>query len=95
MTEALAERDISDVTILKVAHHGSRNSTSSEFLEQIQPKVAIISCGENNTYGHPHEETLERLEAVGTSAYRTDQCGAVIVETKNDDVRLRGYVWSK
>lgn len=95
LTEALAERDISDVTILKVAHHGSRNSTSSEFLEQIQPKVAIISCGENNTYGHPHEETLERLEAVGTSAYRTDQCGAVIVETKNDDVRLRGYVWSK
>ena len=95
LTEALAERDISDVTILKVAHHGSRNSTSLEFLEQIQPGVAVISCSENNSYGHPHEETLKRLEAVGTSVYRTDWYGAVIVERKKEKLWIRGYAYSK
>lgn len=92
LSHELKERDISDVTILKVSHHGSRNSSSRELLEQIQPRLAVISCGKDNRYGHPHEETLERLEAVGTSVYRTDRYGAIIVETEKDNVRIRGYV---
>lgn len=91
LTNELAESSITDVTILKVAHHGSRNATSRELLEQIQPRIAVISCGENNVYSHPHKETLERLGTAGTSVYRTDQCGAVIVEISKCNARIRVY----
>ena len=50
-------------TILKVGHHGSSSSSSCEFLQKTEPECAIISCGEKNVYGHPHEETRKRLEA--------------------------------
>ena len=76
----LKRRKIEDVSVLKVAHHGSRYSTSEAFLEQITPEVAVISCGEKNSYGHPHEETLERLEEVGSVVFTTPKYGAVEVE---------------
>ena len=63
--------------ILKVGHHGSTTSTSSNFLKQIKPKYAIISVGEDNDYGHPHEEILERLENIGTEIVRTDESGTI------------------
>lgn len=86
------KNEIYNVDILKVGHHGSSSSTSEDFLRFVNPKVALISCGEGNPYGHPHKETMERLEADGISIYRTDQCGAIIIEIKKDDVRVRGYV---
>ena len=63
--------------ILKVAHHGSKNSTSTEFLEAVCPKVALISAGIDNRYGHPHRETLGRLEKSGTQVKCTQEAGAV------------------
>ncbi|WP_422487415.1 ComEC/Rec2 family competence protein, partial [Gudongella sp. DL1XJH-153] len=65
--EAKGEKEITrllnkDYDILKVAHHGSKNSTSKEFLDQVNAEYGIISCGENNRYGHPHRELLQRLE---------------------------------
>lgn len=80
------------VDVLKIAHHGSRNTTTEAFLQAIRPGSALISCGKQNRYGHPHSETLERLKTVGTSIYRTDRYGAVIIEIKKDDVRVKGYV---
>ncbi len=68
------------VDVLKVAHHGSRFSTSAEFLEEIKPGVAVISCGRNNLYGHPHVEVLERLEEVGSEIHITAEQGAVIIK---------------
>lgn len=68
-----------ELTILKVAHHGSKNSTSEEFLEAANPKLAIISCGEGNRYGHPHEETLERLEKADIPRFCTKDYGAITV----------------
>ena len=68
------------LTLLKVAHHGSRYSTSEEMLESLQPKLAVISCAEDNSYDHPHEETLERLAAVGSRMLTTPECGAITVE---------------
>ena len=65
--------------ILKCAHHGSRFSSSEEFLKAYNPDITVISCGKNNRYGHPHRETLERLNGLGTQIYRTDQGGAVIL----------------
>lgn len=87
----LKERKIESVTVLKTAHHGSRNSTPAELLDQISPQAAVISCGQNNRYGHPHKELLERLEAAGCRVFRTDMGGAVILETKGERVEMRSY----
>ena len=73
----LYEIGISNVTALKVAHHGSKNSTNDQFLALVHPQVGVISCGENNVYGHPHRETLERLVAVGSKVMITKDLGAV------------------
>jgi competence protein ComEC len=68
-------------TVLKVAHHGSRGSSTPEFLRAVSPRVAVISVGPRNPYGHPSPETLARLDTVGAAVYRTDRDGAVILET--------------
>ncbi len=65
--------------VLKTAHHGSKNSSSVEFLEEVRPKYALISAGRNNTYGHPHTETLERLEEAGSIIYCTQETGAITI----------------
>ncbi|WAA11519.1 DNA internalization-related competence protein ComEC/Rec2 [Fervidibacillus halotolerans] len=65
------------VDVLKVGHHGSNTSTEAAFLQQIRPKIAVISVGKNNLYGHPHERVLEDLEKAGATIYRTDIHGAV------------------
>lgn len=80
-----------EIEVLKVAHHGSGNGTSAAFLERIRPKLAVISCGEDNTYGHPAQEVLERLEAQQTQVFRTDKNGAVVVEVKNGKWKATGY----
>lgn len=91
LLEALREKKISDVTILKVAHHGSRNSTSAELLEQINPRLAVISCGKNNRYGHPHAELLERLKQTGCAIMQTSEVGAVTVQRQRGGVKVWGY----
>ncbi|MFA5268490.1 MAG: lamin tail domain-containing protein [Methanoregula sp.] len=65
--------------VLKVGHHGSSGSSSAAFLRRVDPEVAIISLGEDNEYGHPHRETLERLNAAGPLVLRTDLDGTVLV----------------
>ena len=82
-----------ELTILKVAHHGSKNSTSEEFLEAANPKLAIISCGKGNRYGHPHEETLERLEKADVPWFCTKDYGAITVTVDGESrVKVRGYI---
>jgi competence protein ComEC len=66
---------------LKVGHHGSRTSTSEEFLSLVAPSIATLSCGVRNRFGHPHAPTVERLLAHGVSALRLDRSGSVIVTT--------------
>jgi len=68
-------------TVLKVAHHGSRFSTTSEFLRAVRPTAAAISVGARNAYGHPDPGVLARLAEAGVAVYRTDEDGAVIFET--------------
>ncbi|MBA9025502.1 DNA internalization-related competence protein ComEC/Rec2 [Peribacillus huizhouensis] len=63
--------------ILKVGHHGSKTSSSEAFIDSLQPKIAIISAGVNNRYGHPHQQVLEILSKAGVSVYRTDLKGAI------------------
>lgn len=64
--------------ILKVGHHGSKTSTGSAFIQAVHPKLALISVGAGNTYGHPTQETLGRLQAAGVPVWRTDQRGTII-----------------
>lgn len=80
------------ITLLKVAHHGSKNSTSEEFLQMINPAIAVISCGKNNRYGHPHEETLERLSEADISWFCTKDYGAITVSVDaKGRVVVKGY----
>lgn len=68
-----------DCDIYKVGHHGSSTSSSGEFLQAITPIYAIISCGEENSYGHPHAETLNNLRSMGVQIFRTDEQGSIVV----------------
>ncbi len=72
--------------ILKVSHHGSKYSTLEDFLDIVKPAVSIISYGKDNSYGHPHEELLERLEKIKTKIYSTSQCGAITISTDGEKI---------
>lgn len=78
--------------LLKVAHHGSRSSTGEAFLRAVRPVFSIISCGENNRYGHPHPEVLQRLEAIGSRIYQTRKDGAITVYTDGKSVRIHSWL---
>lgn len=73
-----------DVDILKVAHHGSKSSTIEEFLQKTTPGVALISLGENNKFGHPNEEVINRLNSFGSMIFRTDEFGEVSLKIFKD-----------
>ena len=64
--------------VFKAAHHGSRTANTEEFLQRVEPDYAVISCGEDNSYGHPHGEVMNRLRAMGTSVFRTDEQGTIV-----------------
>lgn len=80
------------VRILKVAHHGSRTSTSQELLDAWRPQIAVISCGRGNSFGHPAPEVIERLTRVGARIYRTDVDGEITVQTEGASVTVS--TWS-
>lgn len=87
-----AENDILETDIdisadvYKVGHHGSKYSTSKNFLKAVDPFYAVISCGEGNSYGHPHAETLNALRAGGIMVYRTDEAGTIIASTDGKSI---------
>jgi len=78
--------------VLKVGHHGSKNSTTPEFLAAVHPSVAVISAGEDNPYGHPSTELLDRLESAGVRILRTDRDGAVHVLTDGKRLEISCFV---
>ena len=87
-----AEEDILETGIdisadvYKVGHHGSRYSTSKDFFQAVDPFYAVISCGEGNSYGHPHAETLNTLRTNGVMVYRTDEAGTIVASTDGKSV---------
>lgn len=72
--------------ILKVGHHGSRSSTTQEFLNKVNPKYAVVSCEKGNDYGHPHKETLTKLNGKNISVFRTDLNGTIIAESDGKEI---------
>ena len=76
------------VDVLKVGHHGSRNSSSNLFLDKVDPSYAVISCGIDNRYGHPHKEVMDKLSVNNILTYRTDLQGTVVVTTNGTDIQF-------
>lgn len=76
--------------VLKVAHHGSKYATSTEFLEAVNPTYAVISAGLNNSYGHPHNETIQRLVNKGVTIYGTHVSGTIIMSTDGQIIQVYG-----
>ncbi|MFC0559763.1 MBL fold metallo-hydrolase [Halalkalibacter alkalisediminis] len=76
-------------TVLKLGHHGSNTSTSPDFLESVKPEIAIISAGEVNQYGHPHEEVVSRVQDAGIEIYSTSIHGTIVITTDGDDYLLK------
>lgn len=85
--------DILKSTVLKVGHHGSKTSSIQEFIDVIKPKIALIGVGENNKFGHPNDEIIERLENLNIKIYRTDKMGEIdfIVDNK-DRIRIKKHI---
>lgn len=81
--------DIGDVFILKVGHHGSKTSSSEEFINSVNPKYSIISVGKNNKFGHPNKEVLDNLS--NSKIYRTDIDGSIMFKIKKDKLRIETY----
>ena len=78
--------------ILKTAHHGSETSTTREFLDAAAPACALISCGRNNSYGHPHKAVLERLKAARIPVFVTNECGAVTVRRRQKKITVETFL---
>ena len=74
--------------VLKIAHHGSAFSSTMEFLNNVQPKYAVISVGKGNPYSHPTEEVLERLRDIGALVLRTDELGTIVLKSDGESIVL-------
>lgn len=77
-----------EADVLKVGHHGSKSSSSRDFINAVNPKYAVISVGENNSYGHPNDKVLERLADIEAKVYRTDVLGDICVTTNGTDINI-------
>ena len=77
--------------VLKCGHHGSYTSTTAKYLKAVNPAFAVISCGKNNDYGHPHSETLKKLNTLGCEIYRTDTMGTIVAYTDGKNLRFNVY----
>jgi len=86
----LLEKEIEiDSDVLKVGHHGSKTSSSEEFIKEVSPEIAVISAGKNNSYGHPHQETLETLEKYDINVLRTDLSGDIKLICDSQSLKLK------
>ena len=84
--EILDKYNLTDIDVLKVGHHGSKTSSSKDFIDEINPKYSIISVGKNNRYGHPNKEALNNLK--NSKIYRTDEDGSVMFTIKNNKLKI-------
>ena len=84
--DLIKKYNLKDIDILKVGHHGSKTSSSKNFINEINPKYSIISVGKNNRYGHPNDSVLNNL--VASKIYRTDQDGSILFKIKNNKLEI-------
>ena len=85
--DILDKYNLANIDVLKVGHHGSKTSSSKDFIDEIKPKYSIISVGKNNRYGHPNKEVLNNLS--DSKIYRTDQDGSIMLKIKNNKLKIK------
>jgi len=85
--EILNKYNLSNIDVLKVGHHGSKTSSSKEFINKTNPKYSIISVGKNNMYGHPNKEVLDNLK--NSKIYRTDEDGSIMFKIINNKLNIK------
>lgn len=78
--------------VLKVGHHGSNSSSSMTFLRSVSPQIAVITCGADNHYGHPHQEVMNRLDQLGITVYRADESGNILIVSDGTDLSVETNV---
>ena len=88
--DLIEKYNLQDIDVLKVGHHGSRTSSSKEFINEISPKYSVISVGKNNRYGHPNKEVLDNLN--DSKVYRIDQDGSIMFKIKNNRLNIETCV---
>lgn len=84
--------DILKSTILKVAHHGSKTSSSIDFLKIVNPKMALIGVGKNNNFGHPSDSTIKNLEGIKCKIFRTDIDGEITIESNGINYNVKKHI---
>lgn len=87
----LQQNVVDKYDVLKVAHHGSKYSSTEDFLQQARPTISIISCGENNRYGHPHTELIERLDKINSNYFQTNNNGAITIRSNGNFFEIDTY----
>ncbi len=85
--DILDKYNLENIDVLKVGHHGSKTSSSKEFINEIKSKYSVISVGKNNRYGHPNNEVLNNLD--NSKIYRTDQDGSIMFKIKNNRLKIK------
>lgn len=101
--EEIAEKEIIEensaellkATVLKIAHHGSKSSSTIDFLNAVNPKITLIGVGKNNNFGHPSKITLENLKALNIEIYRTDECGEIMIDTNGKKIKVKTMLLTK
>lgn len=99
--EAIAEKailnkyfknlDILKSDVLKVAHHGSKTSSTIEFIEKVKPKYAVIGVGKDNKFGHPSDSTIQNLKKENIKIYRTDKMGEIEIKTNGKNIEINEF----
>jgi len=90
--ELVTSGDAIKSDFVKVAHHGSRTSSTQEFVDAVHPEYAVISVGRNSPYGHPHADVVERWAAAGAHVLTTGKSGTVTVSTDGGDLKISTYL---
>ena len=84
--EIMNKYNLSNIDVLKVGHHGSKTSSSKDFIDEVNPKYSIISVGKNNRYGHPNKEVLDNFQS--SKIYRTDIDESIMFKIKNNKLKI-------
>ena len=84
--DLLENYNLQNIDVLKIGHHGSKTSSSREFINETNPKYSLISVGKDNKFGHPNQEVLNTLE--NSKIYRTDQNGSIMLKIRNNKLKI-------
>ena len=83
------------VQILKAGHHGSSTSSSEQFLDTVHPRIAVLSYGKDNSYGHPHPEVIERFDERGIARWATEEQGMITIRTDGEEMEIQGFIQNR